>query len=124
MMTRYWLPALVLPLVVVPTAVPVPLLNLMRTCWSLLTKVVVVVTAAVPRRPSEIGTLLLPPMDVEMLVVALVAASSTTAAVVESPRLDLARSMDDFVGFKWLFCGRDLAPIAEEVVVAVVSMGV
>ena len=88
---RCWLPDLVLPLVIL-------LLNLIRTC-SLLT--IVVVTA--PRLPltTEIGTL--PPIAVKAPALA---ASST----VESPRLDLARSIDDLVGFRWLFWGRDLFP--------------
>ena len=100
---RVWLPARVLTLVTL-------LLNLMRT-YSLLAKDVV--TAARPPPTYEIGTL--PPLVAE---IAALAASST----VERPRLDLARSMDDFVGFRWLFCGRDL--LAPPIIVDEVSIGV
>ena len=101
---RVWLPALVLTLVTL-------LLNLIRT-YSLLAKVVV--TAGRPPPPTnESGTL--PPLVVD---IAALAASST----VDRPRLDLARSMDDFVGFRWLFYGRDL--LAPPIIVDEVSIGV
>ena len=101
---RVWLPALVLTLVTL-------LLNLMRT-YSLLAKVVVT-AARPPKLTYEIGTL--PPYVVDS---AALAASST----VERPRLDFARSMDDFVGFRWLFWGRDL--LAPPIIVYDVSIGV
>ena len=101
---RVWLPALVLTLVTL-------LLNLMRT-YSLLAKLVV---KAVRPPPPTNDTGTLPPL---VVVIAALAASST----VERPRLDLARSMDDFVGFRWLFYGRDL--LAPPIIVEEMSIGV